>query len=61
MKKVLVVRLIKFLKSHLLNAYGIAPFQDYDKMHLSRQIVLLITLSPFVLLLSLLLRELKII
>lgn len=56
-----LVRLIQFLKNHLLNAYGIVPFQDYDKRHLSRQIVLLITLSPFVLLLSLVLRVLKII
>ena len=56
-------RLIKFLKSHLLNAYGIVPFEDYNKMHYSRQIVLFITLTPIcvilTILLSLLLVELK--
>ena len=56
-------RLIKFLKSHLLNGYGIVPFKDYNKRHYSRQIVLFITLTPIcvllTILLSLLLVELK--
>lgn len=58
---IILKNLFQFLKIHFLNAYGIVPFEDYYKMHLSRQIVLLITLSPIVILLSLLLRELKII
>ena len=53
--------LIHFLKIHILNAYGIVPFDDYHKRHLSRQIVLLITLCPLSFLFSLMLLKLGIV